>query len=144
MQNLFEFLMYLWSLVGIPLVLVFIPGVFLEEVSRTLERPIRLGIRNDLKPEWEESATKLKLGGFGNDMHRRYRKNPQFWDRVINALFLSGHALILFSGLLMLGALGLFFFIIMDFFFLHTRLKQLSIEDRVKHVMDIEARTAIR
>jgi hypothetical protein len=141
MQEIIEFFSYLWSVAGIPLLLLFIPGLILDEISKIIETAIRQGIRQRFYKELGQYQANLEFSEFGEKIFKRYQVNPQLWNRMTNVIFAAGHIMIILAGYVLLGFLGLILFIVMDSPFIRIRLKRPDVEVREMWAMKSESGT---
>jgi hypothetical protein len=126
--QILEFLGYVWSLAALPLT-VYLLGLLLVRAGDIVEKQV-----------WN----RLRKSGIGDDSCAKYSGNLAVWDRRVNSLFLSGYALVLLSGFLLLGFLGLFFFALMTRSSYMPIIRRPHIRDRMEYCEQMKSLTVNR
>lgn len=124
-----DFPEYLWTHAGIAL-LVFSAGSVVDYCGLKLESRIRNCLEK--APQSALAGDEFEDHHTTDDFCERYIRNLDQWNARTNVLILPGHAMIVFSGFLLLGLLGLLLFAVIDSSSFTAIIRRPDIRDRIE------------
>ncbi len=119
-QDVVNFIMWIWDLIGIEIVVFLLPGIVLQITSQELEKRIR----NNLDNAVPNSVQRRPLS-------ERYLSNRKLWGFTLNILLYASLILKGIFGYIFLGFLGAFLFTIPEIMLDKTRYTVFTIESRM-------------